>query len=238
MSVWGSQPLPFPNQGHIALVVRGKGRRDLPPGDGGHVDVILPSGAPAGFFVAPSFESAGASGTGGRNGTGISGMGAPGYVYGYADFCANRAHYVHMRLARAHNALSGVLLMSVSPAHATRFHRAWEAIRMRPGSFDIIGSNCASHAAIAFGMAGLIPAGIPGLDTPDNLFHALRNRHASNCRDVYGYLGFLPRISGQTAADQLGMECDVGMDAFLGTRRPAPPPSVRPVGGQGRLREL
>lgn len=211
MTLGASITLPFPNQAHIALVVRHKPSRGRAPDGEGHADVIMPSGAPAGFFVDAATEDAG-----------TLGMDVPGQVYGYANFSARRPWYVNLADAAARNVFSGVLIIAVTALEARRFQGAWDAMRARPGTFSIIGLNCSTHAAMAFSLAGLVPREIPGLDTPDNLFHALLSRHRSRCRDEYGYLGFQPR---ESAADEMRLHCDVGMDLlrapFLG---PAPPP--------------
>lgn len=223
MTLGASTTLPFPEQGHIALIVRGKRSRNRPPPGEGHADVIMPSGAPVGFFVDAAVERAGA---------GLA-MGVPGQVYGYAQFSANRPWYVNLTDATANDVVSAVLLLQVTPTQSSRFTRAWQAMRARPGSFSIAGWNCSSHAALAFAMAGLVGVEIPGLDTPDNLFHELRRRHASRCRDVYGYLGFLPR---ESALDEMQLQCDVGLDAYGGVPPPGPtpPPRGTSVGDGGR----
>ncbi len=211
MTLGASITLPFPDQGHIALVVRGKRSRDAVPPDEGHADVIMPSGAPAGFFVHEDTERAG-----------TLGIGVPGQVYCYAQFSANRPWYVNLDDAIARDVVSAVLLIRVTAAQSERFLRAWQAMRTRPGSFSIIGWNCSSHAAMAFTHAGLVGLDIPGLDTPDNLFHELRRRNGALCRDEYGHLGFSPR---ECAGDEFQLPCDVGLDAVAPV--PAPPPLPR-----------
>lgn len=210
MPLGASINLPFPHQDHIALVVRHKSTRNRPPPGEGHADVILPSGAPAGFFVDRAIEEAG-----------TWGLGVPGQVYGYAQFAAHRPWYVNLETATARAIPSGVLLVQVSAAESRRFQAAWQAMRARPGSFHIDGFNCSSHAALAFATAGLMGSEIPGLDTPDNLFHELLSRHPRRCRDVYGYLGFMPR---ESSMDEMQMLCDVGMDQLHAPPPPGPVP--------------
>lgn len=214
MTLGASISLPFPGRGHIALVVRHKPGRDTPPPGEGHADVIMPSGAPVGFFVDEATEAAG-----------TLGFDVPGQVYGYAAFSANRPWYVNLADAAATRTVSGVLLMRVTAREQELFVRAWRALRARPGTFTIAGWNCSSHAALAFHLAGLVGREIPGLDTPDNLFHELRRRHAGRCEDHYGYLGFQPR---ESSADELDLHCDVGIDAV---RAPVtgPMPPRRPT---------
>lgn len=219
-----SSILPFPNQGHIALVVRSKRSRDQTPDDAGHADVIMPTGAPVGFFVSEVTERAGE--------VGIA-MGVPGQVYGYAQFSANRPWYVNIADATARDIVSAVLLIQVTAREAAAFTSAWQSMRARPGSFSLAGNNCSTHAALAFTSAGLLGREIAGLDTPDNLFHQLRRRHDRRCRDVYGYLGFMPR---QCALDEMQLICDVGLEALVGIAAPGPtpPPRGTSVGDGGR----
>jgi len=220
MPLGASMMLPFPNQDHIALVVRGKTSRNTAPSDNGHADVILPSGAPAGFFVHPRVEA------------GYTlGMDVAGCVYGYSAYSSYRPWYVNLADARAKPVISGVLMIRATAREQQRFEQAWQHLRSRPGNFTIVGFNCASHAAIAFSHAGLAGLEIPGVDTPDNLFHALRARHASRCRDEYGYLGFLPR---ESAMDEMMLTCEVGMDGTRPVTGPGPAPPRRGMGHGGR----
>ena len=205
--------LPFPNQGRIALVVRGKTSRNTAPADNGHADVILPSGAPAEFFVHPRIEAGY-----------LVGMDVAGCVYGYFAYSAYRPWYVNLSDARANNDISGVLLIRMTPRESASFLDAWLVMRARPGNFIITGFNCASHAALAFAMAGLVSREIPGLDTPDNLFHTLRSRQSHRCRDEYGYLGFLPR---ESSPDEMSPLCEAGIDGTLAAVSYSGPPPPR-----------
>ncbi|NGM20152.1 hypothetical protein G3576_09015 [Roseomonas stagni] len=221
MTLGASITLPFPRQGRIALVVRYKPSRNVPPPGEGHADVIMPSGAPVGFFVDVATE---------RRGT--LGFDVPGQVYGYAAFASYRPAYVNLADATAGNVVSGVLLIQATAREQDLFQRAWQAMRARPGTFTIAGWNCSSHAALAFHLAGLVGREIPGLDTPDNLFHELRRRHARRCEDHYGYLGFLPR---ESSGDELDLHCDVGIDAVRApVTGPVPPRRPTSVGDGAR----
>lgn len=198
MTRGASISLPFPNRGHIALVVRHKPARDIPPPGKGHADVIMPCGAPAGFFgEAAACDSPAA------------GFDVPGQVQGYAALAACRPCHVNAAEAMAARAVSGVLLIRVTARERELFTAAWRALRTRPGTFTIAGWTCSSHVALAFHLAGLVGRDVPDLDTADTLFHALRRRHADRCEDHYGYLGFRPRDG---AGDDLDLPCDVGID--------------------------
>lgn len=219
--------LPFPSETRIALVVRGKRSRTHVPSAGGHADCILPSGAPVGFLVASAVEagwgagSSGSSGAGGSSGSsGSSGpirsastlAGVDGGVYTYPIFRARRGPYVTQSDAITYNVCSAVLVITVTGRQARKFQAAWVSMRSNPGDFAIIGNNCATHAALAFAAADLVDREIPDLDTPDNLFHALRSRHGTNCSDHYGFLGFTPT---ESRSDPMDLPCEVDLMQLL-----------------------
>lgn len=192
--------LPFPASNRIALVVRGKPNRHTAPADEGHADCILPSGAPVGYFMHEIAER-----------IGVAPISAPGQVYTYSLFRANRPWYVDLQSSYGAGAISGVLVMEVSTSEADAFLRAWTHLRAHTDEFSILGNNCATHAARAFARAGLVAREIPDLDTPNSLFRALRRRHYTRCTDYYGYLGFAPMAS---SADPLTQPFSVAIEAY------------------------
>jgi hypothetical protein len=150
----------------VSLVVRGKQGPDHHPDKlDQHADCILQIGAPMGFF--------GEGNDGSLNGIGL---GMNGVVYDYALFQRHRPQYVDLNMAVSRRVVSTVLMIEVDRTTANKFDEAWWRMRTNPGSFDIVGNNCATHASAAFIYAGLVTSGIPWMDTPDNLYGQLVDR--------------------------------------------------------------
>jgi len=84
----------------------------------------------------------------------------------------------------------------VTPGQAKAFAQSWNAMKSHPGSFNIIGDNCSTHASKAFIEAGVLPGGIPGLDTPNNLYQQLASTLPGKTSSISGYLGFIKRSTG------------------------------------------
>lgn len=175
-------PMP-PNT--VGLVVRGKkSATDDPDLLAQHADCILSDGSPIGFY-----------GTGGGS-SGSVGLGMTGVVYDYPLLLVARPWYVDFASAVAYGALSTTLLVTVTAAQAAAFTAAWTTMKSSPGSFNIVGDNCSTHASKAFMDAGILPGGIPGLDTPDNLYKQLAKALPGKTRSLSGYLGFVPKGGG------------------------------------------
>ncbi|MFN6955463.1 MAG: hypothetical protein ACK4PG_11775 [Acetobacteraceae bacterium] len=171
----------------IALVVRGKlGHAHHPGNMEQHADCILDDGSPIGFF-----------GHGNNNsGNGI-GLRMDGVVYQYPEFQTHRPWYVNTADAVSNRVVSTVLMIEVTRSTADAFKASWDAMILRPGNFNILGGNCATHASAAFIDAGVVSGGIPGLDTPDNLYGQLvRTVARAKLSAFSGHIGFVPRASG------------------------------------------
>jgi hypothetical protein len=164
----------------VALIVRGKTSHTHTPGKlEQHADCILSNGAPIGFYGE------------GNDGSGnSSGLGMDGIVYDYSALLRKRAPYVDAGIARGTGSISTVLFVQVSAAEAAAFDKAWADMTSDPGSFQILGWNCSTHASQAFRKAGILAGGIPGLDTPDNLYRQLCVEKASKLSVISGYVGF------------------------------------------------
>jgi len=170
----------------IALVVRGKkSPSDEPSVLDQHADCILDDGSPLGFY-----------GTGNNNsGNGI-GLRMDGVVWDYSILRTTRIFYVDFDSAVAAGAISTTLFVTVTTAQARAFRSSWMTMQSSPGSFNIIGDNCSTHASKAFMDAGVLPGGIPGLDTPDNLYKQLVATLPGKTMPISGYIGFLPQPGG------------------------------------------
>lgn len=171
----------------IALIVRGKlGPDHHPDKMEQHADCALATGAPLGFF-----------GEGNDRSGNIIGLRMQGVVYDYAALQIQRPYYVDRADAVANRVVSTVLLVEVDDPTAQAFAQAWANMTLNPGDFNIIGGNCATHASAAFINAKVLTSGIPGLDTPDNLYAQLvRVLPAGKRRSITGFIGFVPRSGG------------------------------------------
>jgi hypothetical protein len=181
----------------VALIVRGKTSHSHAPGLlEQHADCILSNGAPVGFYgQGNDGSSGGSSGVGGTskssaNSSNSSGLGMTGIVYDYSLLLRKRAPYVDAGIARGMGMISTVLFVPVSMVEASAFDKAWTDMTSDPGAFQILGWNCSTHASSAFRKAGILAGGIPGLDTPDNLYHQLCVEKAGKLSVVSGYIGF------------------------------------------------
>lgn len=177
----------------VGLIVRGKrSPTDKPSVMNQHADCILPDGSPIGFF------GEGPNRSGGRTSASSMrvGMNMQGIVYDYGGFQAARPWYVNMADAKAADVLSTVLTVNVSAPVAAKFAAFWKGMAAKPGGFDLLGNNCSTHASAAFVNAGILPGGIPGLDTPDNLYRQLVAKLPGNTASYSGHVAFSRRAAG------------------------------------------
>lgn len=168
----------------VALIVRGKTSADHTPAKlDQHADCVRSDGAPVGYF--------GEAGDGG-SGYIISAVliGIRGEVYDMDGFKKNRPFYVDASIARGYGLVSTALVVSVSSAQADHFDEYWEALATDPGTFRLLGKNCSTRASGAFRPAGILAGGIPGLDTPNNLYKQLIRQRGDICSSYSGYVGF------------------------------------------------
>lgn len=188
-----STVLPFPSEETIGLVVRGKNSPSHDPGVmEQHADCILADGSPVGFFGDTGAASSGRSGSGSWNSTG---MNMRGVVYDYPLFKIHRPFYIDLAAAKKYSVKSTVLVITVTKAQASLFKDYWNKLKANPGSFYLLGHNCSTHASDAFIYAGVITGGIPGLDTPNNLYKQLVTSFTKTASHS-GFLGFTPRSGG------------------------------------------
>jgi len=182
----------------VALIVRGKTSHTHEPGlMEQHADCVLSNGSPIGFFGAGNDGSSG-GGSSGSAGSSKSSAGSSnstgfamsGVVYDFASLSRFRANYVNASVARGTKTISTVLLIDVSTAEAGAFDKAWADMAKDPGLFNILGWNCATHASKAFQKAGILAGGVPGLDTPNNLYLQLCTEKAGKVSVISGYVGF------------------------------------------------
>lgn len=175
----------------IGLIVRGKRSATHSPGVmEQHADCILCDGAPVGFFgEGPNRSGGSASGSSMRVGLNMRGV-----VYMYPEFCVHRPWYVNLETAKMASVVSTVLTINVGSAAALAFTACWTKLFKIPGGFDLLGNNCSTHASEVFIAAGVLRRGIPGLDTPNNLYNQLVAEKRGLTASYSGYAGFTPAL--------------------------------------------
>jgi hypothetical protein len=187
--------LPFDGK-TLGLIVRGKySHQHSPDLMAQHADVILADGSPIGFFGEGDAYSSGASGSRSSN---KSGLNMKGVVFDYHDMNVHRPYYVDLEMARSkYKVVSTVLLLEVTKQAAALFSDYWAQLKANPKLFNILGYNCSTRASQAFIHAGVARSGIPGLDTPDNLYRQIFAIKGGMVSVYVGYLGFVPKSPGR-----------------------------------------
>lgn len=167
----------------VALIVRGKTSAEHAPGKmEQHADCAKSDGAPVGYF--------GEDGAGSGYISSAVLFGIKGEVFDLAGFGKNRPYYVNLSLAQAYRVVSTVLSVTISNGEATKFDEYWSELTADPGRFSLLGRNCSTRASGAFRHAGILSGGIPGLDTPDNLYRQLVSERKDRCVSHSGHIGF------------------------------------------------
>jgi hypothetical protein len=167
----------------IALIVRGKTSDAHSPGKmEQHADCARSDGSPVGYF--------GEGGAGSGYLTSAVLIGIAGEVYELAEFQVNRPFYVDCTVAKGYGCVSTALVVSIANGEATKFDDYWQKLKADPGTFRLLGKNCSTRASGAFRHAGILSGGIPGLDTPDNLYRQLKAERGDRCTSYSGYIGF------------------------------------------------
>ena len=178
----------------IGLIVRGKTSDTHNPGVmAQHADCILADGAPIGFFGGGDNPYSSGSTSGWSQSTGIN---MEGYVADYAVFQKIRPYYVDYAKAKLYKVTSTVLIVTVTKQQALKFAEFWTNLKSDPGAFHLLGSNCSTHASEAFRYANILSGGIPGLDTPNNLYNQLKKKFNATSTSYSGFLGFQPTGAG------------------------------------------
>jgi len=189
----------------VGLIVRGKNNDGHSPGLlEQHADCILSTSEPYGYFGGEGDASSGSSGPASDSASGSSaggpsaisnsvGMNMKGMVADYDAFLRIRPPYVKLSLAKKYKVVSSVLLVKVTPAQASLFDKFWRNLALTPGSFSLLGDNCSTHVSEAFVSAGIVSTGIPGLDTPNNLYIQIKAKLPGKTTTHSGYIGFEKR---------------------------------------------
>ena len=171
----------------VALIVRGKLSAAHEPGNmEQHADCILPDGSPVGFF-----------GEGDGDKLNSVGMSMKGVVYDHSELLIHRKPYVDFKAAVAYQVISTLLIIDVDKKQADLFRKYWSKLDKSPGIFNILGGNCSTHASESFVNAEILKNGIPGLDTPNNLYKQLVKVHGSKTKSYSGNVGFVARAGAK-----------------------------------------
>ena len=176
----------------VGFIVRGKLNEEHSPGlMEQHADCILSSGEPIGYFGGEGAASSGSS-SGSWN---RSGLNMKGFVADYQKMRQVRPFYVDLSLAKRYSVISTVLILDVGYGKAVLFDKFWNDLKRNPGAFYLVGRNCSSTSSRAFVAASILNRGIPGLDTPNNLYRQLRSQLQSKATSYSGYIGFIKNNS-------------------------------------------
>ena len=126
-----------------------------------------------------------------------SGINLRGTVFDYEQMKIHRPYYVDLNLAMSkYRVISTVLVISVSKTEADLFATYWKTLKDAPGIFNFLGYNCSTRASQAFAHSGVTRSGIPGLDTPNNLYKQISAVRGSKIGSHTGYLGFVKKPDG------------------------------------------
>lgn len=176
------------NSAQVGFIVRGKLNDEHSPGlMEQHADCILSSGEPIGYFGGEGAASSGSS-SGSWN---SSGLNMKGFVADYQKMKQVRPFYVDLSLAKRYSVISTILIIDVGNSKATLFDKFWHDLKRKPGAFYLVGKNCSTTSSRAFVASSILNRGIPGLDTPNNLYRQLQTQLQSNAVSYSGYLGFI-----------------------------------------------
>ncbi|MFM9970472.1 MAG: hypothetical protein ACKVQK_18945 [Burkholderiales bacterium] len=178
----------------VGLIVRGKTSPAHAPGNmEQHADCVLSDGSPIGFF-GEGGANTGASAR--QDSWNVVGMNMKGVVYDYNLLRIHRPFYIDAALARTYDVKSTLLVIDVTPPIAALFAEYWRTFQADAGGFHILGGNCSTRSSGAFVYAKILPGGIPGLDTPDNLFRQLVAERKGSTKSYSGYIGFTAKTGG------------------------------------------
>jgi hypothetical protein len=119
-------------------------------------------------------------------------MNLRGVVYDYRGLLVHRPFYVNLADAKRGKVPSTILTVNVGASTAVKFAAYWAKLKASPGGFDLLGNNCSTHSSDAFVATGILQGGIPGLDTPNNLYKQLVKALHSSTQSYSGFVGFSP----------------------------------------------
>lgn len=172
----------------VALVVRGKKADGHNPGINSHADCLLPGGNPVGYFGDRGTQTSGNISASWHS----VGMNKRGQVIDYARMKRVLIKYTDLAVAQKTNTYSTILIIKVDAIEAIAFKNYWRGLNKKSDGFRLLGNNCSTHASKAFIKANIVKKGIPGLDTPDNLYKQLKKLKDRKMVTYSGYIGHIP----------------------------------------------
>ena len=161
----------------IAVINRSGGNRTgASPTNGGHIDMWIPGTGLFGFYGTSSHSTSGIP----AGPLGVPGMGLTGYVLNtpqeWMDPINGRQQYV----IGPEGLLSTICEVKVCPDQVGKMNSAASALKASPGTFNIVGSNCANKACGILG-AGGIDVGGPIVQTPQGVIDDLSSKYGAKC---------------------------------------------------------
>lgn len=78
---------------------------------------------------------------------------------------------------------------NVTPQQASALEKSWLELQQDTPKFRLFGLNCASRAAEMFVKAGILPHGLPGLDTPEAVYERIKEYYPDATCET-GYFGY------------------------------------------------
>jgi hypothetical protein len=94
---------------------------------------------------------------------------------------------------------AAVLLIQAPERNVSLFIEKWQELRNNPKAFHIIGGNCSTRAKEIFVASNIIPNKLFFPDTPNKLFHFLKDYLSSapgyKTETFFGYVGFEKKTS-------------------------------------------
>ncbi len=121
----------------------------------------------------------------------------PGKVRDFDDLNQIRQYYLYTDKAMnvTHKGKSNLKMVTwwahlmVTQQQADKLKACWDEMAKNPPEFRLFGDNCASRAAESLVCAGILPPGLPGLDTPENVLKRVKEFYPE-VRVEEGYFGF------------------------------------------------
>lgn len=159
-----------------------------------HIDTLLADGSIVGFNTA-----------GPCNALIRAFVGTDGAVRRNDWMVGDQAHNADIEAARNFH-FEGVLMpfvtlwvrIPVTPRQADALAEAWVEMEKDPPFFRLLNRNCATRAAQALVQAGIIPRGIPSIETPGNLMREMKRIYGDDLRFEEGFFGY---VDGQPTLD-------------------------------------